>query len=288
MKYLLIFLLFSLTLFAQDEKTSFEKEQEVLDFNNLEKVLKNDQLEKQFEKKKQVVKSISKERIEQDKSRFNYPTKEDFWGFLTQLWLVKNAPDLKWDITKPEYGIEVTFKRILEGLGLYEKTFRILLSNSVEIAHMGLPLDANDHVYLVSIPFIRAMDLSKVEISLLMIEDYLRLEMNYLKNSVSLKEGVLGENFSGKKIPKDFLTDALTKYNESITKKGFSFQQQFEVTKRMKTLIFSDQNLYKAYISLLKKIKSLMTSNKAFENYLKLYPSPQMQLGWLGVQNIDE
>jgi hypothetical protein len=73
----------------------------------------------------------------------------------------------------------------------------------------------------------------------------------------------------------------LKQIGEVVRDRGFSFQQQFEVTKKMAEMLKADPNLWNAYISLLKKIDDLIKNNPLFESYTKYYPSPEMQLQWL-------
>ena len=41
-----------------------------------------------------------------------YLLEEDFWPIATEWWLVKNAPTLKWDFDRPEYGLEQAMAQI--------------------------------------------------------------------------------------------------------------------------------------------------------------------------------
>jgi hypothetical protein len=73
----------------------------------------------------------------------------------------------------------------------------------------------------------------------------------------------------------------LKKYDEQINKKGYTFQQQFEVTKKMDAYLKSHPELWNGYIHMLKKIDAFVKTNQQYKDYVRLYPSPEMQVKWL-------
>ncbi|MDA9793272.1 hypothetical protein N9B72_01680 [Bacteriovoracaceae bacterium] len=266
---------------SQSEKTQLEKEVGAVNFDSLKNVLKNDMLIPIVEGKNTIVKKIKEKRVIDNTQKFNYPNKTDFWKILTQVWLVKNATLLKWDIAKPNYGIESNFRRLLETIGHYEKTFHILLTKNPEITHMGLPFAKNEYMLIISIPFIRSMDLSKLEISLLLLEDVFRIEAGHLKSNIKMDTSWLGTNFKKSGYESKYLIDSLKKMSDAVLKKGFSFQQQFETTKRMDSILKSHPSIWNAYLKLLRKTDDLVKSNVLFKSYLRIYPSPEMQIKWI-------
>jgi hypothetical protein len=272
-------LIISSLCFAQ--KTKVELERELLDFSNLKKVLENDSLEAESKRKLELAQAMRKETERIEMQKYSYPDDQDFWPFMTELWLIKNAAYIKWDINKPDYGLDVTFSKLLQSLGFVEKSFRILLHNNPDITHFALPYGRNNGVYMVSIPFIRAMDLTKVEIALMMLEDFLRLEDKYFVKKIKSDISFLATSTKGAAFNQKHVNDVLIEFSELIKNKGYSFQEQFEVTKKMSSLLKSEPNLYSSYISLLKKIETIIKENQLFSNHIKLYPSPQMQLRWL-------
>ena len=213
--------------------------------------------------------------------KYSYPNEEDFYKFLTELWLVKNAQVLQWDFPKPEYGIEVAFKGLLEKIGYYNKKIKILMVNSPVISHFALPLGDNEFVFLVSLPFIRTMDLTKVDIALLLLEDYFRLEQKLFMNNLNVDKTIYNKNFLDETFDKKLIPETLESYSRIIFKTGFNFQQQFEITKKMNEVLTSDQPLWGAYYKLLNKIDRLIKTDLLFKDYLKIYPSPELQLQWL-------
>ena len=144
-----------------DKKTIEEKENELIDFNSIKKILKSDQLSKQVTSKKIKIKTLKKNRVLNRKLKFDIPPEESIWTFLSEVWLIQNAAIVKWDFKKPDYGIETTFKAFLEKNGYYEKTIKILLVNTPNITHMAIPANKDEYIFLLSVPFIRTLDLSK-------------------------------------------------------------------------------------------------------------------------------
>lgn len=266
-----------------DQKLPQEKELDVVDFQHVKDVLKKDGLLQEVNKKKKEVVEIQKLRQQAEKSRYRWPTEDVFWPLATEHWLVKEAPVLLWDFDHPDYGIESSLATILRNVGLIQKRFRLLAINAGSPAHLGLPWTDDEYCLLFSIPFVRAMDLSKLEISLLLLEDVLRLQEGWLKETArpaKLKD-LVGQNFEGKKPDLTPIYEVGKAYSTFIAEKGFSFQQQFQITKKMNQLLRPHPELWNAYVRMLGKIDRLVKGNPQFKDYVKLYPSPEMQIRWL-------
>lgn len=284
---LFIFLLFFYILepaVSQDsEKSKVEKEGEILDFNAIKDVIENDKLSKEVKVRKKEIKKAKVKRVDNKRRKYLVPSKEEFWSFFTEYWLVKNAQTLRWDFQKPDYGLEKTFERLLEKLGFYEKSFKILFVNTPNITHFSLPSNKNEFIFIISVPFIKQLDLNKIEIALLVLEDFIRARMNFFKDSVSTKElnKILGNDFYNKPLDVSVFNKMLKQYDDIVFKKGFSFQQQFETTKQVGALLRSDLTLWKTYDGLLVKIDSLIKSNLLYKYYNNIYPSPELQRNWL-------
>lgn len=269
------------TIYGQT-KTTEESEKDLLNYSNIKSVLKNDGLMKEKQKKERIVKEIKKEKRKINISRYDYPSSDDFWNQMSEYWLVKNAQLLRWDFPKPEYGIDTAFKNLLENFGFYNKHYKILIVNSPKVFHLGLPAGKDRYILIISLPFMRTMDLTKVDISLLLLEDMLRLESGYFIDNLEAKTEFIGSNFYGKEAPKkQMITDLMEKYDKVVFSKGFNFQQQFEVTKQMDSYLKSDPPLWNAYFNLLKKIDRLVKSDLLYKEYLKVFPSPELQMQWL-------
>lgn len=283
MKHLILSLLFVVPSWAQDAKLPQEKELDVVDFQNVKDVLKKDGLLQEVQRKKTEVGRIKEMRSEEEKQRFLWPTEEEFWPLAGEYWLVKQAPLLRWDFDRPDYGLQDSFSTILRSVGMLQKRFRLLAIDAPAPGHLGLPWQDGEYCLLFSVPFVRSMDLSKLEISLLLLEDVLRLQQGWLKDfarPAKLKD-LAGKNFQGSKPDLSPIHDAGKSYTRFITEKGFSFQQQFQITKQMDALLKPHPELWNAYVRLLGKIDRLVKGNPSFADYVKLYPSPEMQIRWL-------
>jgi len=87
-----------------------EKEQNLMDYSNIKSVLKKDGLKKFKDKKSKNVEEIKQVKTEIELAKYNYPASDDFWSFMSEYWLVKNAQVLQWDFSKPKYGIAKAFR----------------------------------------------------------------------------------------------------------------------------------------------------------------------------------
>jgi len=262
-------------------KSQEEKEASIVDYSNIKHVLKSDGLlkhksvkDEKLEKLKVVQKNISL-------SKYNYPDHNNFWSFASEYWLIKNAQILKWDFSKPEYGITIAFRKLMETMGYYKKKFKILIVNSPDITHMGLPSNPNEYILILSLPFMRTLDLTKVDLALILFEDFIRLEQGHFINNIKARKDFIGTNFAANKIDKKVIPAILKDYSNMIYKQGFSFQQQYSVTKKMDRLLKSDPIIWSAYVKLLNKINTLIKVNLLYKNYNKIFPSPELQINWL-------
>jgi hypothetical protein len=268
---------------GQTEKLQDEKELEMVDFKSIKKVLQQDGLSQSAVKKTKQVEAIKEEQKHIDVSRYEYPTEDDFWGFVSEYWLVKNAQLLGWDFEKPDYGIDSSFRTMLQTLGFFQKKFKVLMLNSPNVPRCALPGFQGEKIFLLSVPFIRSLDLSRMEISLLLLEDYFRLEADYFKKAVITEKMKThaGTNFYGKEPDRSIIQELMSKYDNQINKKGYSFQQQFEITKKMDVFLKVNPELWNAYYRLMGKLDRFLKSNQQYKDYIKLYPSPEMQMKWL-------
>lgn len=277
-----IYLLSSQAAFSEGKGLE-EKEGELLDFQSIKSVLKNDGLDSNAKKKQGKYTKAKKTRVIKKRKMFDLPNNDSYWGFMTELWLVKNAPIIKWDFQKPEYGLEQSLELFFERMGIYEQSFKILLVNTPNISHYALPGSGNEIIFLLSQPFIRTLDLSKLEISILLYEDYTRLKMGFFMKRVQSDKLMksLGGNFEGKKLELSIFNKTLEQYDSAILEKGFSFNDQFAVTKRIGDIFKSDMKLWNSYLNLLKKVNELIQTNLLYSKYNDIYPSPELQIGWL-------
>jgi hypothetical protein len=280
-------LLLSLGAYSQTQKLQEEKELEVVNFKSIKKVLEKDGLSQAAEQKKVQVAVMKKEQVNLDQGRYNYPSEDELWGFMSEYWLVKNAQILGWDFEKPDYGLESSFRSTLQTLGFVQKKFKILLVNTPTLVRTSLPGNDGEMILLLSVPFIRSLDLSKLEISLMFLEDYFRLEAGYFKNQVASEKmkKLAGTSFYGQKPDLTMIEELMKNYHKQIYEKGFTFQQQFEVTKKMDSFLKSNPELWNVYFRLLGKLQSFLKVNVQYKDYVKLFPSPEMQLKWISPED---
>ena len=256
---------------------------EPIEFDRIKKVLKKDRLGAAVAKKKAIRRVKKIKRKQQKVGRYNIPESERFWSFFSEYWLIKNATVLKWDFKKPDYGLEKSFREFLETMGVFEVRYKILLVNSPDVTHFALPSNPNEFIFLLSVPFIRTLDLSKLEISLLLFEDYLRVKNGFFREFVSVPgvEQFVGGNFYESKFNNKLLEKVSAKYDDLIFDKGFTFKQQYKVTEKMNQILKSNSKLWNGYYLMLGKIDNLVKTNILYQKYLKIYPSPELQLSWL-------
>jgi hypothetical protein len=275
------------TCFAQTptpSSTPQEKAQESeFNFDSIKKVLKEDMLDGEAEKKAKKIQALAAKKAAFENSKYYVPNKDDFYSFLSEYWLVKNATILKWDFQKPDYGLEASFKEFLEKLGHYNKKFKILILDSANVFHFALPSNPDEYIFLISLPFMRSLDLSKLEISIVLYEDFKRIEKGEFKKFLETEElkKWLGSNFQKTKLNKELMTNLLKKMDEFIFDKGYSFQTQFEVTNVVGQTLKNEMTLWNTYYKLKQKIDDLAKSNLLYKKYNSLYPSTELQLNWL-------
>jgi len=254
----------------------------------VKEIIKKDYLEiirKEMDEKykKKAKKEVKNQSV--DKSIFI--NEKDYWDFLSNYWLIKNSDILKWDFKKVDYGLMAIFKKVLSSVGIKNQKVRILYLNSSLITHFALPEGSSGVTFLLSKPFIEKMDLTKQEISVLLLEDYLRIREKIVEKKILLKssELLIPKNSNGKKIRKYFF-ELMNIFDDVILNKGFSFQDQFLITRKMVVFLEGEKLLRTNYVSLINKINELIRTNDSFKNYTRFYPSPDMQLKWLAAEGV--
>ncbi|MCY4524097.1 MAG: hypothetical protein OXB84_05095 [Halobacteriovoraceae bacterium] len=289
MKYMVFIIVLSASSHAgekivQREPATNNKQNSSVKFKNIGNILKNDMLETEMAKKKEKEQKKAREEEYKKRVKYDIPSKEKFWTFFSEYWLIKNAVKLKWDFEKPDYGLDSSFAFFLEKLGIYEKKFNIVLVDTPNISHTALPSNKNELIFILSLPFIRTLNLSKLEISLILFEDYLRLQAGYFKKHLmdkKIKKYLGGNFYKKKKENKEVLAKLLKKYDSIIFEKGYSFQQQYEITKQINQFLKTNVKLRGVYLELLEKIDHLVKSDSTYQYYPKIYPSPELQINWL-------
>lgn len=267
--------------FAQDKELPVQND--FVNFDNIKKILKKDGLEKTVKKKQVVHKKKKKKKVDKTKKLYRLPDNNDFWNLTTQYWLVKNHVILKWDFHKPDYGLAEYFEEFLKNMGEYGIKYKVLYVNSSNITHFGLPLGKDEYLFVLSVPFIKIMDLTKLQISILLYEDLTRLKFKQYQSKfdpmlvAKLKDGT----FYQKKFPASELKSLMAKIDNIVFEKGFNFQEQYQVTKHLNNVLKNNKKFWQNYYSLLEKIDELTKQNLMYKDYAKIYPSPELQLNWI-------
>ena len=258
-----------------------EKEQSLMDYSNIKQVLKTDGLLPHKNQKSKDIQRVKQIKTDLEDKKYFYPDEADFWSFMSEYWLVKNAQVLQWDFSKPEYGIASAFRKLLEQIGYYHKKIKILVVNTPNITHAALPGGKDEYFFIISLPFMRTLDLTKVDIALLFLENMFRIDEGYFLKNIKTDTEFLGASFKGKKINSKPINDISKDYTRILFKDGFSFGQQYAVTKKMDLILKSDPSLWGAYLKLLMKIDELVKDNLLYKDYTKIYPSPELQIKWI-------
>ncbi len=269
---------------ARKEVELFEKEKQIINLDSVRDILKKDELSPLIEQKKEKITALKKQIKKNQEEVYSFPPRLSFFQTLLKFWIVKHESLLKWNFEFPEYGLEENLKSMFSKLGIDAKPFQILLLNSTLIPHLGIEGE-DRHILLLSLPFIRTLDLSHEEISLILLEDYLRIEQarlsHYLLNN-DLLDAHLEKSFLGDLgVVDQVVSTFLGGWEEFIFKKGFSFQDQYELTKSMNQRLSSQKELWVKYFAVLGKIDSLVKVNPLYKSYMRLFPSPEMQTRWL-------
>lgn len=277
-KLLLIYILFvsNTSLFCEEKK--------VFDFSNLKQVLTNDMLDEELAKKKLAQDELERLKKQKELESSIFPEADDYWPFMIELWLVKNMSELKWFFEHPDLGLADSFAELLTKVGLFEIGFEILILDSYRLYHRALPLPSGKILFILSYPFIKSMDLTRKEISLLLFFEFLRLKRsNFVEQAKRLHPelaDLYGKSFIGQK-PKDFSPKVLTTLSKMIFDARLEFKEQFALVTEMKRYLTSNKEI-KTYVDLVKKIEIYIGSSKERSDYVTQTISPQMILKWLG------
>lgn len=280
-KLLIVTLICSICL-GQDKRFQEEREDALIDYSSIRTLLKKDGLDQVQKNKSNKLKKIISEKKNIEKERSTYPSEDDFFSFFSNYWLAKKASLLRWDFSKPDYGIAENFKNLLEKIGLIKRKFSILVINTPEVTHFALPSNPNEYIFIISLPFMKALDLSKDDISLILLEDMLRVDQKLFVKAIKLDLSFVGQTIklASKELLKQH-SKLLSEYDRIIYERGFNFQEQYKTTKLMDSYLKPDPEIWSTYIKLLNKVNKLVKTNLLFKAYNKIYPSPQMQIKWL-------
>lgn len=282
----------SIQAFAQDKQDTAQANETVselpvtndfVNFNNIKNILKTDGLEKVVEEKKKVEVKKKIEKQDLTKNLYETPSVEDFWPLMLEYWLVKNTAILKWDFDKPDFGVTEVFESILKDVGELGISYKILYLNTSNITHFAFPMGKDSYLFLISVPFVKSIDLSKIQISLMMYEDLIRVKKGYFESMIKAEtiKGLRARNFYKDIVPTANIKSFLEEVDEIVYSKGFNFQQQYQVTQQVNSVLINNKKYWQNYYNLIYKIDDLVKSNMMYKNYAKIYPSPELQLNWI-------
>ncbi len=260
---------------------------EVLDFSSIKSVIEKDNLDAELARQqKKERESIERKKRAQIKT-YQVPPEGELLSFLSRYWLVKNASLLKWDFKRPDYGVAPVLTEFFQKQGIYEKDIFILYIETPNIYHFSLPSSERELIVLLSKPFLEILDLSKLEIAVLVYAEYRRAQLGFfsskLKREVKVVERFSGRNLKGisSDLGKELLAPALAFYDKILLEEGMNLDEQFKLTQAVGRHLQSDPKLFQTYLDIIKKIAALIKSNILYQNYSKLFPSPELQVQWL-------
>lgn len=242
--------------------------------NTIKDILIKDHLLLEADKKKMDELRLEAEKEKIEKSKIKVLTDEEFTEIATLLWLVKRESKLRWDFEKVDYGVNETFKKLLHKLNVTGPVYKILYLNSDIIPHVGI-LSGNNYILLISKTFIEKLDLSKQEVALILFEEFIRLKLNLLQNKINQK--VTKMDVKDKRTFDEYWNIL----DQEIIKMGFSFQEQFSLTKEIVNYIKNEPKISEIYQRLNEKIKILIQTENQYSFYPKIYPSPDLKEAWL-------
>lgn len=266
-----------------------EKVEQILDFSSLKSVLEKDQLEPFNEERKKKIKVYKEKKKIIQESKKLFPNREDFLFWMGRQWLITQHTKLDWNHSRPAYGIQERFTELLKELGIMYVKHELLIIDSPDLAYGVIPGNYESSLYIVSLPFIRALDLSKLEIALLMLDSLLRQKMKLyeakIPQTLKILTGYNKVEISKEDQLKSSINQALMEYNRFMLEKGYDFKDQYKLTKELASMLKSRPKLWNTYYKLLSKIENLVNVNELFKNYIKLYPTPDLQKKWMSEES---
>lgn len=243
-----------------------------------------DSLNKELAIKDKFKKEKAQQIFNDKKKRYSYPSFQDFWSFASEYWLVKNVKNLKWDQAADSSEIKKNFQNLLAELNIKNIKVKVFLFPTEWVPHLVLPRSKDEYVFLVSQKFVDITGISARQLSYLLYEDMIRLEKGYLFNFFQNDEFVkgLGSSFYINQKPNIGQFEKLmSKLNIFYKEHGYSFEEQYQVTKKICEQVSSQSqrvSQYQKYNSLVEK--KLSQLNIVFPKFNALYPGIGMKRLW--------
>ena len=251
---------------------------------NIDDYLEADKLLEVSETKDKLQKKQAQKLFDEKKRRYSYPSFEDFWKFASEYWLVKNIDKIKWDQGSDASEVKKNFQLLLNDLGIEGIKLKVFIFPTDRHPHFVLPRSDREFVFLISQKFIEASRLNPKQLSYLLLEELIRIQQGYLfdffKDDSFVKN--LGESFYINKRPAmgDF-EKLMTKISIFYLEHGFSFENEYRVTKSICKKLSDKPVRLKAYRNYFESLKSQIDAiHKVFVDYKKLYPGFEMKHLW--------
>lgn len=252
---------------------------------NIKQYLESDFLLGESIKKEKLQKESTQQLLNHTKNKYRYPSVQDFWKFASEYWLVKNIDVLKWDRASDASLYKKGFEQLLATLNKKGITFKIIVSPTSWISHFVLPRGTGNYIFVVSLPFITEAKLTTEDVLFVMLEDLIRIEKGYLfdflKDESFFKK--LGSDFYVNKKPNMSDFEKMMEQMSYFYKQyGYSFDQEFRVTRELIELIKNDEPLTQKYEGYSYKLSKLGEKFKQlFPKDEGLYPGLMIKKSWL-------
>lgn len=251
---------------------------------NIDDYLEADKLLDASETKDRLQKKQAQKIFDDKKRRYSYPSFEDFWKFASEYWLVKNIDKIKWDQGADASELKKNFQILLGDLGIEDIKVKVFIFPTDRHPHFVLPRSDKEFIFLVSQKFIEAAGLSVKQLSYLLLEELIRIQNGYLfeffKDDSFVKN--LGESFYINKRPDmGEFEKLMTKISIFYLEHGFSFENEYRVTKAICKKIGNKTIRLKGYRNYFEAVKNRIDDiHKVFVDYKKLYPGFEMKHLW--------
>ena len=249
--------------------------------NKLKEILKNDLFQKSSSKK---IKTKINESPKPKAFSNEIVDTNDLTRVIKNLWLIRNNFVLKWDKKLPDYGLEKTFEEVFEAFGAKGFKYKILFVHTNLVTHQMIKMSENEFIFIISKIFAEQLDLTKQEISVLLLEAYVREKVKEKNVEIGEFSPSIGKNFKHK--INDYIQGELKKIDADIFNYKGSFDIESVILKNMFNGLSSKKVYLKNYRRMLGKVDDLLRSDVRFKYFASRYPSPEIKINWLEGMNV--
>lgn len=249
--------------------------------NKLKKILQNDYLEKSLiNKSNKKTKKIS----QVNKPSQKIIERDDLDRVIKNLWLIRNNFVLKWDKKLPDYGLESVLSEVFRAYGVKGVQYKILFVHTNLVTHQMIRVKEREFIFIISKTFAEQLDLTKQEISLLLLEAYVREVNNPKKVEKDDFSPTIGKNF--KTELNKYISSKLKQMDSEIFNFKGTFESEGIVLKSMFNGLSSMKVFLKTYKRMLIKVNDLIKDDARFKYFSSKFPSPEIKLNWLEGMNV--